>query len=197
MKAYQALLPLVAAMMMAGCGSRGTAENAVTQADGIINRTRDEAQPDAPAEFKAAEDTVAHMKSSLASHDYKDVIADVPKFNAQMETVKDAVTSKQTAAAAANQEWSTLNTEVPQSVDAIQARVDSLKPGALPKEVTKEELASAKADLETMKATWSEATALASAGKTLEATDKGRLVQAKAEELKTTLAMNETVASAG
>ena len=84
---------------------------------------------------------------------------------------------------------------MPKSIEAIQARVDSLKPAALPKDVTKEELETAKTELETMKATWAEATAAASAGNPAEATDKGRIVQAKAEELKNTLGMNEQLAS--
>jgi len=47
-----------------------------------------------------------------------------------------------------------------------------------------------------MKSTWAEATAAATAGKAMEATDKARVVQAKAEELKNTLGMNEQLASA-
>jgi predicted nucleic acid-binding Zn-ribbon protein len=197
MKVYQALLPLVAAMMIAGCGNRGTAESVIGQADGGLATVKEEAVVIAPEELKAAEATLAHMKQSFDARDYKVVVADVPKFNEQMKTLKDAVASKRTAEAAAAQEWSTLNTEVPKAVEAIQARVDSLKPAALPKDVTKEELATAKTELETMKATWTEATAAASAGNTAEATDKGRIVQAKAEELKNSLGMNETLASAG
>ena len=197
MKIYQALLPLAAAMMIAGCGNRGAAQNVVGQADGAVSKVRAEAAPIAPDELKAAEATLAHMKQSFDSHEYKAVVADVPKFNEQMKTLEGAIESKQTVVAAATQEWSTLNAEVPKSVEAIQARVDSLKPGALPKEVTKESLETAKTELETLKATWAEATAAASAGNTVEATDKGRIVQAKTEELKNKLGMDETVASAG
>jgi hypothetical protein len=75
--------------------------------------------------------------------------------------------------------------------------VESLKPAALPKDVTTEELTTAKTDLESMKSTWAEATAAASAGHTTEAAEKGRTVLAKAEELKASLGMNETLASAG
>jgi predicted nucleic acid-binding Zn-ribbon protein len=124
-------------------------------------------------------------------------VAEVPKFNEQMKTLEAAVASKQTAEAAAAVEWSALNEEVPKAVEAIQARVDSLKPAALPKDVTKEELATAKTELETVKSTWAEAIAAASAGNTTEATDKGRIVQAKVEELKNSLGMNEVLASAG
>ena len=197
MKVYQALLPLAAAMMIAGCGSRGTAEYVMGQVDGAMTKAREEAATSAPAELKAAEDTYAHMKQSFEKRDYKVVEADVPKFNAQIQTIHEAVAAKQNADAAAAKEWTTLNEEVPKAVEEIQARVDSLKPGALPKDVTKEELATAKTELESVKATWSEATAAASAGNSVEATDKGRIVQAKVEELKNTLGMNQTVASAG
>ena len=197
MKFYQALLPLAAAMMIAGCGNRGTAESVIGQADGALTTAKEEASIIAPTELKAAEDTLAHMKQSFEAREYKVVVAEVPKFNDQMRALKEAVANKQTAEAAAAVEWSALNEEVPKAVEAIQARVDSLKPGALPKDVTKEELATAKTDLEAVKVTWSEATAAASAGNTAEATEKGRVVQAKVEELKNTLGMNEVLASAG
>ena len=190
MKVYQALLPLAAAMLIAGCGSRSTAQNVVAQADGAINNVKDQASLNAPTELKAAETTLAHMKKSFDDRDYKVVVDEVPQLNAQIKAVEDAVAAKQTADAAASQEWNALNTEVPKSVEAIQARVDSLKPNALPKDVTKEELETAKTELETLKTTWAEATAAASAGNTVEATEKGRAVQAKAEELKSTLAMD-------
>jgi outer membrane murein-binding lipoprotein Lpp len=197
MKVYQALLPLAAALMIAGCGSRGTAESVVGQADAAVKTLEPEASTTAPAELKAAQETLAKMKQSFDKHDYKVVVADVPKFNEQMKTLKETMEAKQTETLAASQEWTTLNTEVPKSVEAIQARVDSLKPGALPKEVTKEELATAKTDLEALKVTWTEATAAASAGNTTEAATKGRIVQAKVEELKNSLGMNETLASTG
>jgi len=197
MKVYQALLPLVAAMMIAGCGNRGTAESVIGQADGALTTAKEEASVIAPEELKAAETTLAHMKENFEAREYDVVVADVPQFNDQMRTLKEAVASKQTAEAAAAVEWSTLNEAVPKAVEAIQARVDSLKPAALPKDVTKEELATAKTELETMKTTWTEATAAASAGHTAEAADKGRTVLAKAEELKNQLGMNETLASAG
>jgi hypothetical protein len=198
MKVYQALLPLAAAMLMAGCGgSRGTAQSVIGQADGALTTAKEEASVIAPEELKAAEATVAHMKQSFDAREYKVVVAEVPKFNDQMRALKEAVASKQTTEAAAAVEWSTLNEQVPKSVEEVQARVDSLKPAALPKDVTKEELETAKTELETAKATWAEATAAASAGHTSEAAEKGRTVLAKVEELKNTLGMNETLASAG
>lgn len=197
MKLYQSLLPLAAATMMAACGSRGTAQNVVGQAEGAVNNVKEEAATTAPNELKTTEATVAHMRQNFDAGQYKVVIADVPQFNEQIKTLKDAMAANQGKVAAATLEWTTLNAEVPKAVEEIQKRVDSLKPNALPKEVTKDELATAKTDLETLKSQWAEATAAAQANKPLEATEKGRLVQAKTVELKNTLGMNETLASAG
>jgi predicted nucleic acid-binding Zn-ribbon protein len=195
MKVYQALLPLAAAMMIAGCGSRSTAQNVVGQAESALNTVRGDASVAAPDELKAADATLAHMKQNFDQHEYKVVIADVPQFNTRMDALKTAIESGQNATAEATQEWTTLNTEVPKAVEEIQAKVDSLKPNALPKDVTREELATAKADLEAMKATWTEATTAATQGDLVAATGKGRTVQAKAQEIKSALGMNEQLAS--
>jgi hypothetical protein len=195
MKFYQALLPLAAAMMIAGCGSRSTAQNVVGQAENALNEVRGDASVAAPNELKAADATLAHMKQNFDQHEYKVVIADVPQFNNQMNAVKTAIETKQNGDLAATQEWTTLNTEVPKAVEEIQAKVDSLKPNALPKDVTKEELETAKTDLEAMKATWTEATTAANNGDLVAAAEKGRTVQAKAQEIKSSLGMNEQLAS--
>ena len=191
MKLYQALLPLAAALALAGCQGRSTAQGVIGQAETVITQVKDEAQVSAPNELKAAESTLAHMKQNLQEREYQAVIDEVPKFNSQIEAMKTTATANNAAAA----EWNVLNTEVPKAIEEIQARVDSIKPNALPKEVTKEELDTAKTELETMKSTWAEATAAATAGNAMEATDKARVVQSKAEELKNSLGMNEQLAS--
>jgi hypothetical protein len=197
MKVHQILLPLAAAIILAACGSRGTAQSVLGQSEGILNGMREQAATTAPEELKAAEATLAHMKQSFDEREYKAVVDDTPKFNAQVKTLYDAMAAGQSANAVAAQEWSALNAQVPQSIEVIQARVDSLKPTALPKDITRKELETAKSELEILKARWEEATMAASAGNPVEATDKGRIVQAKAEELKNSLGMNETLASTG
>jgi hypothetical protein len=198
MRISHAFLPLVAAgLMLTGCGSKQPATNAVTQAENAISPLRDDASKYAPDELKAADATLAKMKAELADTDYKAVVADVPKFNAEMKTLQEAVVSKQAVAAAAQNEWDSLNAEVPKSVEDIQVRVDALAGSKLPKEVSKENYEAAKTDLEAIKATWAEASAAATAGNTVEAADKGRTVAAKANEIKNELGMNPALASAG
>jgi predicted nucleic acid-binding Zn-ribbon protein len=197
MRISHVLVPMVAAgLMLTGCGSKQPAANAVTQAENAISPLRDDAVRFAPDELKAADATLAQMKAELADGDYKDVIADVPKFNTQIKTLQESVVSRRSVAAAAQNEWDALNAQVPKAVEAIQVRVNALAGSRLPKEVTKENYEAAKTDLAAIKATWAEASAAAVAGHTIEAADKGRTVAAKADEIKNELGMNPAVAAA-
>jgi chromosome segregation ATPase len=192
MRIQHALLPLAAALILAGCGKADTSESVVGQAEGAVTNVRDAAQAYAPEELKSAEEKLAQMKQDHEKKNYEAVVAAVPEMNAQIQSINDAIAAKQGASVAAEQEWSTLNQEVPKDVQVVQARVDELAGGAkLPKDVTKETVATVKTELETVKATWAAAEADASAGKLVEATEKGRTVQAKVAELKTQLHVTE------
>ncbi len=192
MRIQHALLPLAAAMILAGCGKADTSQSVIGQAEGAVTTVRDSAQAYAPEELKSAEAKLAQMKQDHEQKNYEAVVAAVPDMNAQIKSINDAVAAKQVASVAAEQEWTTLNQEVPKAVEVIQARVDELAGSAkLPKDVTKEAVATAKTELETVKATWAAAEADASAGKLVEATEKGRTVQAKVAELKTQLHVTE------
>jgi predicted nucleic acid-binding Zn-ribbon protein len=195
MQITKLLIGLTAGVLLAtGCtNQREPASNAVTQADAALGEIRVDAAKFAPDELKAADDTLAKMKSDLANEDYKDVIASVPQFNKNVATLQEVLVGKQTQIIAATREWEALNAEVPKAVEEIQVRVDSLASSSrLPKEVDKHEFEAAKASLETMKTTWTEATAAFSEGNATEAADKGRAVQGKVEEVKGQLGMNPT-----
>jgi hypothetical protein len=196
MRIAQLFLPLAAALIISACGNKEPSTNAVAQAEAALSGIRDEASKHASTELQAAEATLAKMKDDLANEDYRAVVQGVPPFNAQIKTLQETMVTNQTLAAAAQNEWDTLNAEVPKTVEAIQVRVDALSGSKLPKEITKETFETAKTELETMKATWAEATAAAGAGDTQLAADKGRTVQAKGEELKNQLGLNPTLASA-
>jgi hypothetical protein len=185
------------AMILGGCGKADTATSVIGQAETAVTSVRDSAQLSAPEELKSAEAKLAQMKQDNERKDYEAVVAAVPEMNAQIQAINDAVTAKQAATVAAEQEWTTLHQEVPKDVQAVQARVDELAGGAkLPKDVTKATVATAKTELETVKATWAAAEADASAGKLIEATEKGRTAQTKVDELKTQLGVTEEAAPA-
>jgi hypothetical protein len=195
MQITKVLMGLAAStLLFAGCSNqKNPATNAVTQAEAAVEKIRVEAAQYAPQELTRPEATLAKMKSDLAQEDYKDVIAAVPQFNQDMATLRETLVGKQTQAIAATREWEALNAEVPKEVEAIQVRVDSLAAAPrLPKEVDKHEFEAAKTSLETMKTTWTEATAAQAAGDATQAADKAREVQGKVEEVKTQLGMNPT-----
>jgi len=196
MRTFTAFLPLAAAaILITGCGDKGPATEAVASATESVEKVRVDAAQYAPKELAATDATLARMKQNLAKEEYKAVLKDIPEINANYKIAVETTESNKTLIAAAQNEWQELNAEVPKTVEELDARVATLSQGKLPKEVTKETLASAKTELEGMKATWAEAMAAATAGDTLAATDKGRSVQVKGEKLKEQLAINASVAS--
>jgi predicted nucleic acid-binding Zn-ribbon protein len=192
MQISKVLMGLAAsALLITGCSNqKNPATSAVTQADAALEESRVDAAKFAPTELQGAEATLAKMKEDLAKENYKDVLASVPQFNKDVSTLRETLVGKQTQIIAATREWESLNAEVPKAVEEIQVRVDSLASAPkLPKEVEKHEFEAAKASLETMKTTWTEATAAFSEGNATEAADKARAVQEKVQEVKGQLGM--------
>jgi hypothetical protein len=177
-------------VIAAGCSSKEEpARAAVASTEAALAGVRDDASRYAPEQLQAVEAKIEGLKTSLVREEYKEVIAAAPNVTKEVTALHDVVVAKQTQNAAATNEWEALKEEVPRLVQSIQVRVDSLTGSKLPKEVTKESFEAAKADLETMKTQWGEATAAFGAGDATQAADKGRAVKAKAEELMGTLAI--------
>jgi hypothetical protein len=185
-------LGLAAASLLAtGCAKQeDPAIDAVTSAEAAVAELRIDAAKFAPEELKGVESKLAALKNALAKEHYKSVLAGTSEINAAVNTLKETITSRQTQIQAATNEWTDLSAEVPQLVDAIQSRVDSLSvSGRLPETVKQETFETAKVTLESMKSMWTEASNAFSAGNATEAADKARMVKAKAEELRQQLAM--------
>ena len=190
MNRSKAMVALVIAMaatthLVTGCASKEEpAAQAVMSVEASLAEVRVDAAKFAPEDLKAAEAKLAKLKSELANEKYKHVLGDSSQLTQEVATLKEVVVSKQTQDAAATHEWESLSAEVPRMVEAIESRVDTLSGSRkLPAEVDKVAFESAKAALATMKSTWAEASAAFDAGNATEAADKGRLVQAKAEEV--------------
>jgi hypothetical protein len=186
MRIPNALIALAAtSILITGCASQEEpAAQAVTAAELSLAEIRVDAAKFAPEELKAAETKLAKLKSELAKDDYKDALVGSSELTREVAVLKEVVVSKQTQAAAATHEWESLSEEVPKMVQAIENRVDSLSGSPkLPSDVNKEAFEAAKVALEMMKTGWAEASAAFDAGNATEAADKGRLVQAKAEEV--------------
>ena len=181
-----------ASLLVAGCGKmKNEATETVSSIESSVAAMKDDGTRYAPIAYQGVESTLATLKDSLAKEDYKTVLAGTPKLKEAVESLKTAIASGKEQFDAATTEWVAMSADVPQMVAAIQSRVDTLSSSKrLPKNVSKEAFDSAKSGLETMKATWAEASAAFTDGKPAEAAEKARAVKAKGAEVLAALGMN-------
>jgi hypothetical protein len=178
------------ALGIVGCASKQEpAENLVQSAESALAEIRADAAKYAPDQLQKAEASLATAKERLAKEQYKEVIEGGNALATEVNGLKEVVIAKQTQLAAATLEWERLKKEVPPLLTSIENQLVNLKGRKLPPEVTKQSFDTAKTELETMKAAWTEATAAADAGDAAAAADKGRAVETKAHEIGPTLGM--------
>jgi len=190
------LLATLAAWALVGCMTqKAPAEQAVASAETSLGAIRDTAQKYAPEQLQIVDSQLTAMKDSLAKGDYKAVLAAAPNVNSSIAGLKDIAEQKKAAAdaalAKAKDAWGPMSTEVPKMVDAVQSRVDTLsKSHHLPKGVTKDKVASAKAALDSMKSGWSDASNAASSGDFTTAVSKAQAVKDQAADAMKSLGMS-------
>lgn len=193
MRYTKVILAIAAATLLAtGCGRmKNEATQSLDALESSVTALKEEGTKYAPVAYQGVESTLAQLKDSLANKDYKTVLAGTPELTKAVDTLKTAIASGKEQFDTATTEWVGLSAEVPKMVETIQSRVDTLaKTKRLPRNVSQDAFDSAKAGLDTMKATWNDASAAFSAGKPAEAADKARTVKAKAEEILAALGMS-------
>jgi hypothetical protein len=192
------LVAALTAALMTGCSSqKEPAEQAVANVDATLSAVHDGAMKYAPDDLKAVEAQVATLKEDLAKGDYQGALAAVPAVNTALGNLKQTVDAKQAAADAAlaqtKQQWRTVSADVEPMVAAIQSRVDTLsKSPHLPKGVTKSSFESAKAGLQSLKSTWTDATNAVSNEDYAGAVAKGQAAKDKAAEVMHELGMKSS-----
>jgi hypothetical protein len=195
-KQFVWLLAAMMAALIVGCASqKQPAEQAIAAADTALGAVRDQAQKYVPDQLQAVDAQIASAKDSFAKGDYKAVVAAGPAIMAAISSLKDAASAKaadaEAALSKAKDAWSSVSTDVPKMVEAIQSRVDMLsKSHHLPKNVSKDSLAAAKSGLDSMKSMWSDASAAASSGDYTGAMAKAQAVKDKATEIMKSLGMS-------
>ena len=178
-----------AALLITGCANqKEPAEKAVSQVEASLSQFKGDAEKYATDELRGVEESIAKLKGELAAKNYKAVVMQTPNVASTVAALKDTVAKKKADAeqilAAAQQEWADLSASVPEMVTKLQAKVDSLtKSRKLPKGVDKAGFEAAKAEFETVKASWAEASAEFSSGMVADAVRRARAARAKGEEL--------------
>ncbi len=183
------------ALIAAGCGmQKEPATKAVEAAEATLATVKEEAAKYVPDQLATVESTVSGLKDSLAKGDYKAVLAGAPAATSALTALQEAVTAKKAEALAALEkaktEWATMSADLPKMVEAIGSRLAILaKSKSLPKGIDKAALESAKSGFETMKASWTEATAAFTAGNVADAVAKAQAVKDKGVEVMKSLNM--------
>jgi len=183
------------ALMLGGCANqKEPAEKAVAQVESSLAEFKADAEKYAPEDLKAVEESVTKLKNNLAKKDYSGVVISAPAVASTVRSLKSNVELKKADAeatlAAAQTEWTELSAKMPQMVEAIQAKVDSLtKTRKLPKDLDKAAFDTLKADFESLKTEWTTASTDFASGAAAEAVRKARAAKAKGEEILTKLGL--------
>jgi hypothetical protein len=184
-------------LVLGACANqKEPAEKAVAQVESALAEFRADAEKYAAEELKPVDESVTMLKKNLAGKDYNAVVTGAPAVASSVRELKETVAKKKADAeatiAAAQAEWSELNTSVPQMIEAIQSRVDVLtKSRKLPKNVDKATFETIKTSFETMKADWTQAASDFSSGMAADAVRRARSIKAKGDEILTQLGMKE------
>ena len=190
------VLAALAACGLASCtNQKAPAEQAVASAETSLSAIRDEAQKYAPDQLQTVDAQLSAMKDNLNKGNYQAVLAAAPNVNSTISGLKDVADNKKAEADAAlgkaKDAWGPMSTDVPKMVDAIQTRVDKLsKEHRLPKGVTKDNVASAKSALDSMKSAWSDASNAAASGDYTTAVSKAQTVKDQATDTMKSLGMS-------
>jgi len=188
-KALALALMLGLGLYAAACGDggRAAADTAIKTAETALTAVQSDATAYVPDQFKGVQDALAAVKDTFAKGEFQAALTAAQELPAKIDALKDAAEAKR---AELKTSWTDLSAGLPTMVQQIQARVDTLsKSRRLPKDVTKEQFEGAKAGLETLKTTWTEATGAFEGGNLVGAVERAQAVKAKAAEIMTMLGM--------
>jgi hypothetical protein len=188
-------LLLAGALLGACAGQKEPAQKAIDTAEAAIAAIREDAATYVPDDLKGLEESLAGMKSNFAKGNYPAVLTASRELNTRIAAVSSAVAAQKTEnevqTAQLTEQWNTLSVEVPEMVEAVTARVDSLtKSGKLPKDVDAATFERVKTDAATMAQSWQQALGAFSNGNMQEAVDMAQVAKDKAGVVMLTLKMS-------
>jgi hypothetical protein len=182
-------LPLVlAALALAACaGNREPAEQQIAAIEGAIQAAQPDAGQYVPETLAAVEARLATAKGQLQAGNYTAVLDAAPKLltDAQ-DLVGAAAVHKDELMAGFNKQWPALAGSLPQWLEALQQRIETLGKKRARAGV---DVATAKAALEEALSLWGKAKAAFAAGNLQEAVNTANTAKDKAAEAAAALKM--------
>jgi hypothetical protein len=167
------------AMLFVACANQmEPAKNALDNINTTLNSVSADAQKYVPDQFAEAQGKVAELKASFDKQDYAAVVARAPAVLSQVRGLSDAAAAKRDEMVKAlGNEWRSLAASVPQSLTAVQTRIDALtKTKRVPKDV---DLGAAKSGLADATSAWDKAQEAFKSGNAADAVSAGKDAQGK------------------
>lgn len=177
----------VVGLTACGDGGKAAAAAALGVAQESFDAVKAEAHKYAPEQEDAIEDALTRIHNTLARGEYAKVLEDAQAMVPKIATLAGAVSSKKHEL---TQTWTTLSGGLPQAVDAIQSRIETLsKTGKLPANVKKSAVVAAKNGVDALNTALAEATDTFKKGNLSDAVAQAERLKSKAVALMTSLGM--------
>lgn len=177
------------AFMLSACGkAKEEADVALKAAEKAINDVKTDAAKFVPDQVKSLEAALNSAREKFNKGDYKAALTEAQAIPAKAKEIAAKVHEVLAAANAKKEEqnkaWANLSQEVPKMIEAIKSRMDIIsKSKKLPKKVTKEKVAGAKAELDAILKGWPQVEESFKAGNVEEAIAKGNSFKDKAAQV--------------
>ena len=180
---------LLVAVALAACSNqKAPAEQALKAAEEALNTAKAEAMKYVPDQVKSVEDALNAAKDTYAKGDYAGATSAATAVAAKAKDLDSASEAKK---AELTKDWEELNTGMPETIAAIQSRVDALsKSKKLPKNLDQAKLEIAKSDLAEVGKSWDEASKAYKEGSLADALAKGKGAKEKAAQIMSSLGMS-------
>ena len=181
----------VAVLFVACANQMEPAKNALDNINATLNSVSADAQKYVPDQFAEAQTRVAALSASFEKKDYAAVVAGAPAVLAEVNGLAGAAAAKQDEMVKAlGNEWRSLAASVPQSLSAVQTRIDALsKSKHVPKDL---DLGAAKSGLADATSAWDKAQEAFKSGNPADAVTAGKDAQGKLASAAAALKMTLT-----
>jgi hypothetical protein len=181
----------IAILFVACVNQMEPAKNALANINTTLNSVSADAQKYVPDQFAQAQSKAAALTASYEKKDYATVLARAPAVLTEINGLAGAAAAKKDEMVkAVGNEWRSLAASVPQSLSAVQSRIDDLsKTKRVPKGV---DLAAAKSGLADATSAWDKAKEAFKSGNPADAVTAGKDAQGKLASAAAALKLNLT-----
>jgi hypothetical protein len=168
----------VAILFVACVNQMEPAKNALDNINTTLKSVSADAQQYVPEQFAQAQGKAAELAASFEKKNYAAVIAGAPAVLAEVNGLAGAAAAKKDEIVKSlGNEWRSLSVSVPQSLSAVQTRIDALsKTKRVPKDL---DLGAAKSGLADATSAWDQAQAAFKSGNLADAVTAAKDAQGK------------------